>query len=307
MVVIACSAATTYAANKKSSAPGTTTANLNSSPRKIKAQDVKGTLVVRLASGEVKPSVSMKKTAVKTAARPVRAASVSKVSSSKANLSKVNLSSVQKDPGPKRWVEQKKIPMVAVSKKKEQLALNLRKPLQKFRKQLSIPVRAPVVRSAVPSEEARADSALPLSDVNESTAKNILQTAFHYLKTAYRIGGSGPAGFDCSGFTSFIFRKHGISLPRSSVDQAQEGKVVAQHELKPGDLVFFSTFRKGISHVGIFIANGLFIHSAGRGKGVSLDNIFSQYWASRYRTARRVDLTGADQIAAADDTAPFAG
>ncbi len=335
-VVMACSAATTYAANKKSSDPGTITAGLKSSPRKIKAQNVKGTLVVRVSTG--KSSVSTRKTAVKAAVKaPARSKSAPAVSKTaavktspakakttavksktatvkpavaKAATSKVTASKMQKaSPIGKRWVEQKKIPMVKPSKKKEQLALNLRKPLQQFRKQISVAApRAPVVRKSARSDDVGKNTAVPLDAVQESTAKNILQTAFRYLKTAYRVGGSGPSGFDCSGFTHFIYGKHGISLPRSSVDQAQKGSIVAKRDLKPGDLVFFSTFRKGISHVGIFIANGLFIHSAGRGKGVSLDSMFSRYWASRYRTARRVDLRGADQIASADgDKVPFAG
>ncbi|NMC63016.1 MAG: C40 family peptidase, partial [SAR324 cluster bacterium] len=126
------------------------------------------------------------------------------------------------------------------------------------------------------------------------------KTAYNYLKTAYQMGGSSPRGFDCSGFTRFIFAKHGIELPRSSVEQAQRGKAINKEELRTGDLVFFSTFRRGISHVGIFIANGLFIHSAGRGKGVSLDNMLAGYWQQRYRAARRVDLSGARQYAKLD-------
>ena len=145
---------------------------------------------------------------------------------------------------------------------------------------------------------AAEQAAVPVS--HDVKASGLLRTAYHFLKTTYRSGGSAPSGFDCSGFVHYIFNMHGINLPRSSSEQAQKGVSVQMTQLRPGDLVFFSTIRRGISHVGIFIKNGLFIHSASNGKGVSLDSLGSDYWSSRFRLARRVDLSGAKQVALAD-------
>jgi cell wall-associated NlpC family hydrolase len=117
---------------------------------------------------------------------------------------------------------------------------------------------------------------------------SIVQTALAYRGARYRRGGTSRGGFDCSGFTRYVFAKYGIILPHSSAAQARIGKPVGRHELQPGDLVFFQTYRRGISHVGIYIGNGQFVHASTHRRGVTVDSLNSPYYAPRYRGARRV-------------------
>ena len=121
-----------------------------------------------------------------------------------------------------------------------------------------------------------------------STANRIIATARQYLGVPYLWGGTSPSGFDCSGFTYYVFRQHGISLYRNSASQYQNGTYVAKSNLQPGDLVFFqNTYREGISHVGIYIGDGSFIH-ASSSQGVTISQLSNSYWASHYYGARRV-------------------
>lgn len=105
--------------------------------------------------------------------------------------------------------------------------------------------------------------------------------------TPYKYGGTTTKGFDCSGFTSYVFEQFGIDLSRSSKSQADEGYWVDKSDLRPGDLVFFNTGGKGISHVGIYIGDGMFAHSASD-EGVTKNSLSEAYYKKRYVTARRV-------------------
>lgn len=107
------------------------------------------------------------------------------------------------------------------------------------------------------------------------------------LGTKYKYGGTTEKGFDCSGFTQYVFNEFSIDLPRASKGQAGIGTKVAKKNLRKGDLVFFNTDGKGISHVGIYLGNDEFAHTSTR-KGVTIDKLSNKYYVDRYVTARRV-------------------
>lgn len=123
----------------------------------------------------------------------------------------------------------------------------------------------------------------------EIIANEVLATAQKYLGDAYLYGGNTPAGFDCSGFTQFIFADYGISLPHHGASQYLLGTPVASTQLIKGDLVFFSgtdTGVTGISHVGIYLGNNEFISAASQ--GVIISSLSNVYWAAHYTGARRI-------------------
>ncbi|HEY0867942.1 MAG TPA: C40 family peptidase [Fimbriimonas sp.] len=129
----------------------------------------------------------------------------------------------------------------------------------------------------------------PKQKKTSSTAQeNVIKTAKGFRGVRYRWGGTSRSGVDCSGFTTQVFRAHGLRLPRTSVEQARVGKPV-KGGLQAGDLVFFRTTRGSrISHVGIYIGNGKFIHASSGGGKVQVNSLREGYYRSRFVTARRV-------------------
>ncbi|MCE5172195.1 C40 family peptidase [Paenibacillus profundus] len=108
------------------------------------------------------------------------------------------------------------------------------------------------------------------------------------LGITYKYGGTTTNGFDCSGFTKYVFDNFEIDLPRSSSSQFDVGEKVSKDELRPGDLVFFDTSGgNGVSHVGIFVGDGKFAH-ASTDKGTRIDKLSMDYYEKRYVGARRV-------------------
>lgn len=125
-------------------------------------------------------------------------------------------------------------------------------------------------------------------DATSSTASGsaIVNTANQYLGTRYSYGGASPSGFDCSGFTMYVYSQHGYSLPHSATSQWQSGlgsRVYSIGELQPGDLVFFNdpsrNAGKACSHAGIYIGSGQFIHSSSsKSNGVIISDLTSGYY-----------------------------
>jgi cell wall-associated NlpC family hydrolase len=126
---------------------------------------------------------------------------------------------------------------------------------------------------------------LPAGD-RYSTGSSVVRVAYAYRGARYRSGGSSASGFDCSGFVKFVYASHGIKLPHSSRAMFNYGTPVAKSNLKPGDLVFFSYGRRGISHVGIYAGSGKFIHASTHSTGVRVDSLNSYH--RRYVGARRL-------------------
>lgn len=131
------------------------------------------------------------------------------------------------------------------------------------------------------AEEMAAYSSLVASKAAEATAQifrenqvnSLLDEALTHVGAPYVYGGTTPSGFDCSGFTSYVFRTAlGIELPRTASSQAGLGYEVAMDSLEPGDLLFWGR-GSGIYHVGIYVGDGSYVHAAGSGKGVRVQTM----------------------------------
>lgn len=118
---------------------------------------------------------------------------------------------------------------------------------------------------------------------------SVVDFAEQYLGSRYVSGGASPSGFDCSGFTMYVYSKFGVDLGHSAAGQYYSGQHVSSSNLQPGDLVFFDTYGKsaGISHTGIYIGGGYFINAENHRTGVVITQL-SGYWANTYAGAARV-------------------
>jgi len=141
-------------------------------------------------------------------------------------------------------------------------------------------VRADLGRSGVPEDRA-------------SVITGVVQTALDVMGMPYRWGDDGEEGFDCSGLIRYAFGRQGITLPRRSRDQAREGQAVEKSldSLQAGDILTFSSGGGTVSHVGLYVGNGKFIHSASQGVQISVlspDDVSGRWWYRRWVGARRV-------------------
>ena len=127
-------------------------------------------------------------------------------------------------------------------------------------------------------------------DLSSKNAQ-IVELAKKYIGGKYVWGANGPNAFDCSGLTQYVYAKNGIGLNRTAAEQAKQGVKVSKSELEAGDLVFFKKINSvgaGVSHVGIYIGNGKFIHASTPAKGIRVDNLSDDYYTKRFHSARRV-------------------
>ena len=128
-----------------------------------------------------------------------------------------------------------------------------------------------------------------LKVMNATQPSNLRDIASRYLGVTYVYGGSSASGLDCSGFVSIVYRELGLNLPRTSREQFMTGIAVNQSDLESGDLVFFDTLGRGaVSHVGIYLGAGEFIHAASNPGKVVSSRLEEKYYATRYLGARRV-------------------
>ena len=123
--------------------------------------------------------------------------------------------------------------------------------------------------------------------VGPASGASIATTALSYQGVPYRPGGNDPAGFDCSGLVQFVLARHGISWPRVVREQYDAGHEVDADDLRPGDLLFFATGSRDVSHVGIAVGGDRFVHAPNARGVVRVDSLSSSYWFDRYVGARR--------------------
>jgi cell wall-associated NlpC family hydrolase len=129
-------------------------------------------------------------------------------------------------------------------------------------------------------------AALPAGEKADTYA--LVGTALALRGVPYRNGGGDRTGFDCSGFTQYVFAQHGFALPRAVRDQFTLGKTIKAGELSPGDLIFFTTNASGASHVAIAVGGDEFVHAPSSAGVVRVERLSSSYWGPRVLGIRRV-------------------
>lgn len=127
---------------------------------------------------------------------------------------------------------------------------------------------------------------MPVNRAEAPVVRRVINTALKMIGVPYVFGGTTPYGFDCSGFVQYCFRTAGVELPRTCDVQILVGKQIKPNELRKGDLVFFTTYEPGASHVGIYLGDGNFIHAGG--SSVKISPVFTDYYGSRWYGACRI-------------------
>lgn len=147
----------------------------------------------------------------------------------------------------------------------------------------------PEVATAIPASTPEPTPvAVPVT--TETLGVKIVRGALPYRGMPYRMGATGRGAFDCSAFVRHVFAKAGKKLPRTAAEQYQVGNKVDKAELRPGDIVFFkNTYKRGISHVGIYIGNGRFIHASSGSGGVTTSSLSDDYYVKHWAGAKRLD------------------
>jgi peptidoglycan endopeptidase LytE len=164
------------------------------------------------------------------------------------------------------------------------------------------PNRLVLVNRDLLNEQEFSDTLTELSDIDADRpvdlAKNLEEgnnisvlkkTAYSFLGTRYRFGGNSRRGLDCSSFVQQVFREQEVRLPRTAREQFYVGSEVIRGDLRKGDLVFFQTYARFPSHVGIYLGNRKMIHASSRDHRVIISSMDTPYYLSRYLGARRVD------------------
>lgn len=138
-------------------------------------------------------------------------------------------------------------------------------------------------------EDARALPMLPQGK-GEHLQQLLVKTALSLRGVPYVWGGTTPRGFDCSGFTQYVYRKSGLTLPRSCEGQFSAGMIVAKEDLQPGDIILFQNTgsARGLSHVGMYLGDGKLIHAGSR--GITVVELANSYFTRHYMCARRILL-----------------
>jgi cell wall-associated NlpC family hydrolase len=118
--------------------------------------------------------------------------------------------------------------------------------------------------------------------------QSVADLALDFRGTPYKSGGADPSGFDCSGLVQYVFARRGLAVPRLVSEQFVAGRPVDRPAIAPGDLVFFRIDGRDVSHVGIAVGSGAFIHAPKSNGIVRVESLDAPYWSERYAGARRV-------------------
>jgi cell wall-associated NlpC family hydrolase len=173
-------------------------------------------------------------------------------------------------------------------------AFSLDQVVPQYRAFVAQPVAPRIPLAAKPAFDTDAGFAASMDQIVDraiykTPRKRVADFAMTLRDIRYRRAGRDPStGFDCSGFTHYVYNKtFGVELPYDAPSQYRDGEKVVREDMKVGDLVFFQV-RNRITHVGIYMGEGRFIHSPSPGKRVRIDELASPYWAKRWAGARRV-------------------
>lgn len=125
------------------------------------------------------------------------------------------------------------------------------------------------------------------TETSSTKGAEIIKNAQKYMGVPYVWGGDTPSGWDCSGFTQYVMKESGITIPRTAAEQFSKGVAVNKTDLQVGDMVFFTTYKPGASHVGFYMGDGKFIHASSAAKQVTINSLSETYYAEHYIGARR--------------------
>lgn len=124
-------------------------------------------------------------------------------------------------------------------------------------------------------------ASFPVPPAGQDARLTVVAAAHNMVGAPYRPGGNSPRGFDCSGLVSYSHGHAGIEVPRTAAEQFSLARPIGRRDLLPGDLVFFKTEGRRVSHVGIYVGQGQFVHAPSSGKQVSLESLDNPYWRRR--------------------------
>jgi lipoprotein Spr len=277
----------------KSAAPAASAAKPTTPSVKPAAPTVKPVApVVKPAAPVVKPTVPTVKAPAVTKKAPAKAVKTTKHKPTKTAPKKVRtIKSVYQegDSGWKVSVAQHRLNLLGytVDNSDGNFTKDMTKKLKKFQKKYKLKATGKLDQATY---DALSEASFTKTGIQKIKANEILSTAARYKGVPYVFGGTTPRGFDCSGYVQYVFKQRGASLTRTADTQFLEGMALRKSQLKPGDLVFFSTYEAGASHVGIYAGNGQF-WNATSSRGVMLCQLNDSYWGARYYGARRVLAT----------------
>jgi cell wall-associated NlpC family hydrolase len=232
------------------------------------------------------------KALVATKKVPAKAVKTTKQKPTKAAPKKVStIKSVYQegDSGWKVRVAQRRLGLLGytVDDNEGNFTKDMTKKLKKFQKKYKLKATGKLDQATY---DALSEASFTKTGIQKIKANEILSTAARYKGVPYVFGGTTPRGFDCSGYVQYVFKQRGANLTRTADTQFLEGMALRKSQLKPGDLVFFSTYEAGASHVGIYAGDGKF-WNATSSRGVMLSQLNDSYWGARYYGARRVLAT----------------